>query len=77
LATAALGTLALVWAEQALALDPGCQLRWHYLGMTHYALRRYNEAVAAFRRHPALRAAVLGREEETAERLQCRLLLGP
>ena len=51
---------ALVWAEQALALDPGCQLRWHYLGMTHYALRRYNEAVAAFRRHPSLRAVQLG-----------------
>ncbi|HSE11326.1 MAG TPA: adenylate/guanylate cyclase domain-containing protein [Rudaea sp.] len=51
---------ALGWAEQALALDPGCQSRWHYLGMTHYALKRYADGAAAFRRHPALRAAQLG-----------------
>jgi len=51
---------ALDWGQQVLALDPGCQLRWHYLGMTHYALGSYAEAVAAFRRHPGLRAAQLG-----------------
>lgn len=51
---------ALDWGQQVLALDPGCQTRWHYLGMTHYAMTRYNEAVAAFRKHPALRAAQLG-----------------
>jgi len=51
---------ALDWGQQVLALDPSCQLRWHYLGMTHYALGRYNDAVAAFRRHPSLRAAQVG-----------------
>jgi len=50
---------ALDWGQQALALDPSCQLRWHYLGMTHYALERYSEAVSAFRRHPGLRATQL------------------
>jgi adenylate cyclase len=48
------------WGQQVLALDPSCQLRWHYIGMTHYALTRYSDAVAAFRRHPSLRAAQLG-----------------
>jgi len=51
---------ALDWGQQVLALDPSCQLRWHYLGMTHYTLGRYNDAVAAFRRHPSLRAAQVG-----------------
>ncbi|HET7065871.1 MAG TPA: adenylate/guanylate cyclase domain-containing protein [Rudaea sp.] len=51
---------ALDWGQQVLALDPSCQLRWHYLGMTYYALGRYNDAVAAFRRHPSLRAAQVG-----------------
>jgi adenylate cyclase len=45
------------WAQQVLALDPGNQLRWHYLGMARYALTHYADAVSAFRRHPALRPA--------------------
>ena len=60
---------ALDWGQQALALDPSCQLRWHYLGMTHYALERYNEAVSAFRRHPGLRAAQLGNYAASLARL--------
>jgi adenylate cyclase len=50
---------ALDWAQQVLALDPGNQLRWHYLGMAQYALTHYADAASAFRRHPALRAAQL------------------
>jgi adenylate cyclase len=64
------------WAQQVLTLDPGNQLRWHYLGMAQYALTHYSDAVTAFRRHPALRAAQVANLAASHARLGERVRAG-